>query len=85
MAVEFIHGIVRAVYLAPYVGDFRSRQIGVFTGSILIMVIASLTVRGMRANRLSLQIIAGLVWLALTVLFELAARVNDFETAGKGV
>jgi hypothetical protein len=72
MGAEFIHGVARATFLAPYVGDFRSRQIGVFTGSLLILLIASLTVRRIRADRTSLQMVAGSIWLVLTVAFELS-------------
>ena len=31
IAVEFIHGILRAIFLVPVEGDFRARQIGLFT------------------------------------------------------
>jgi hypothetical protein len=40
IVAEILHGIVRAVFLVPLVGDFRSSQIGVFSGSIIIPVIA---------------------------------------------
>ena len=39
--VEVFHGIARTVLLAPLVGDFRARQIAVFTGSILILIVAA--------------------------------------------
>ena len=35
MAVEFVHGTLRWLLLRPRVGDFRSGQIGLFTGSVL--------------------------------------------------
>jgi hypothetical protein len=38
--VEIIHGIVRGILLVPKTGDLRSRQIGVFTGSLLIFAVA---------------------------------------------
>jgi hypothetical protein len=44
IAVEIIHGILRAIALVPLVGEFRSNQIGVFTGSAIIFVIAYLTI-----------------------------------------
>ena len=44
IAVEFVRGILRALFLVPVVGDFRARQIGVSTGSILILAVAYLLV-----------------------------------------
>lgn len=42
MAVEFVHGTLRWIFLRPRVGDFRSGQIGVFTGSVLFLLIVYL-------------------------------------------
>ena len=39
ITAEVVHGIVRTLVLTPAVGDFRARQIGVFTGSLLILLI----------------------------------------------
>jgi hypothetical protein len=45
MAAEIVHGIARTLWLAPVVGDFRARQIAVFSGSLLILLIVSVTIR----------------------------------------
>ncbi len=45
MLVETVHGILRSLYLAPVVGDFRARQIGVGIGSLLILVVILLSIR----------------------------------------
>ena len=50
ITAELVHGIVRALVLAPVVGDFRARQLGVFTGSLLILLITALTIRWIRAR-----------------------------------
>ena len=34
IVAEIVHGIARGILLVPRVGEFRSNQIGVFTGSI---------------------------------------------------
>jgi hypothetical protein len=34
MAAEVVHGAVRALFLAPAVGDFRARQLAVFSGAL---------------------------------------------------
>ena len=33
IVAEIMHGILRRIFLVPCVGQFRSNQIGVFTGS----------------------------------------------------
>jgi len=71
IAVEFVHGIVRTLLIVPHLGDFPARQVGVFTGSILILLIAYLFVPWIGAENTSTLILAGLVWLLLTVGFEL--------------
>lgn len=71
IAVEFIHGIVREILLTPIAGDFRARQISVFTGSVLILILSCLFVRWLGAVSHQALIATGLFWLALTLLFEL--------------
>ena len=70
IAVEFVHGIVRAVFLVPIVGDFRSRQIGVFTGSVLILAVAYLLLPLLKVSDRNSLVSIGVVWLVLTVAFE---------------
>lgn len=72
MVAESIHGTLRTLLLAPLVGDFKARQISVFTGSLLMLAVAYLFVRWIRAGTTGRLLAVGLVWLALTVLFELA-------------
>ncbi|MFN0109225.1 MAG: hypothetical protein ACKVZH_10270 [Blastocatellia bacterium] len=67
---ESLHGIARTLLLEPYVGDFRARQIAVFTGAAIILGIAVLFVQWLRAKRASELIQVGLLWLCLTVAFE---------------
>jgi len=43
--------VARAAFLVPYVGEFRSNQIGVFTGSVIILAIALAAVRWIGATR----------------------------------
>jgi hypothetical protein len=69
---ESVHGTLRALFLAPAVGDFQSRQLSVFTGSLLILLVAYLCIRWIRAVTAGSLIIVGLVWLALTLLFEVS-------------
>lgn len=70
IAVEFIHGTLRTIFLVPVVGDFRSRQAGVFTGSLLILAVAYLTVPWLHAAGAKSLISVGVLWTVLTVTFE---------------
>ena len=76
LAAEFAHGIARTLWLAPLVGDLASRQIGVATGSALILGIAWLTVRWIGAQSRRQWLAVGALWVVLMVLAEaLLARL----------
>jgi hypothetical protein len=70
ICAEIVHGILRAILLVPIVGEFRSNQIGVFTGSAIILAIAYFTIRWIGAKRTTELLTVGLTWLLLTVAFE---------------
>jgi hypothetical protein len=71
LCTEFLHGILRTVLLVPYIGDFHARQIGVFSGSILIIIIVCLFIRWIGAQTVRSLIATGIIWLILMLLFEL--------------
>jgi apolipoprotein N-acyltransferase len=64
-ALEVVHGVLRTMWLVPLVGDFRARQVGVLTGSLLILAVALLAIRwiGARGRRDLLRV--GLLWVVL--------------------
>ncbi len=71
IAAETVHGVLRGMLLVPLVGDFPARQIGVLIGSLLIFAVAYLCIRWIAAGT-ELQLLGvGLLWVALTVLFEI--------------
>lgn len=72
MGAEVVHGILRTIFLAPIVGDFRSRQIGVFTGSLIILAIVFLFIRWIGLWKRSSQIAVGFTWLVFTLVFEIS-------------
>ena len=72
MSAEVLHGIARTFWLVPIVGDFQSRQIGVFTGSMMNLAVAALFIRWIHPARVADALIVGITWLALTVTFEVA-------------
>jgi hypothetical protein len=70
IAVESIYGIVRTLFLVPRIGDLPARQLGVFTGSLLIFAVSLLFVRWLGATTKQLFAI-GIFWVILTVSFEI--------------
>ena len=71
MLAETVHGILRAFFLVPMVGDRASRQIGVPVGSLLILILAFLFAKWIQAKSFKAQLGIGLFWVFLTVLFEI--------------
>jgi len=70
ICAEILHGILRGIFLVPHVGEFRSSQIGVFTGSVIILAIALVFVRWIGAPRTTALLAVGVLWLVLTLAFE---------------
>lgn len=71
IAVETVNGIIRNGLIAPAIGDFRSRQIGVFIGIVLIFAIALTFVRWIGDASTASLFVVGVMWVTLTVAFEL--------------
>jgi len=69
-AVEVAHGILRARLLAPRVGDLRSRQIGVFSGSVLILLIAYFAIPWLCPVTAFVAGLIGLLWFFAMLVFE---------------
>jgi hypothetical protein len=69
--VEVLHGVARTMLLAPVVGDFRARQIAVFTGSFLVVLVATSFIGWLRPASPREAACVGIVWLALTLTFEI--------------
>jgi hypothetical protein len=72
MAAETVHGVLRQILLAPLVGDLRARQIGVVVGSALIYAIVWWLGRSIGARTVRSQLAVGVVWVTLTLAFELS-------------
>ena len=69
--VEVFHGLVRTLFLAPVLGDFRARQVAVFTGSVLILMVATVFIRWIRPANAGEAVAIGTLWLVLTLAFEI--------------
>ena len=70
IGAKIVHGTVRTIVLMPRVGDARARQIGVFTGSLVNFGITRLFIRWIGARTTRALIGIGVVWVVLTVAFE---------------
>lgn len=68
--VETVHGSLRVRYLNRPLGDHRARQVGVFTGSALILAIAWLTAPWLAAPSATAAWGVGGLWLGLMLAFE---------------
>ncbi|MEQ1763556.1 MAG: hypothetical protein ABL984_10470, partial [Pyrinomonadaceae bacterium] len=68
---ETAHGMLRQLLLEPLIGDFRARQVSVFFGSLLILAIAFIFVRWLKGNSVFDFVLIGILWVALTVSFEI--------------
>lgn len=68
---ETLHGIIRQLFITPVMGDLPARQLGVATGSLIILAIACACIRWMGAHTLAMQLKAGALWVALIVVFEI--------------
>lgn len=69
-AAEVVHGILRMQLLRPLLGDLRARQVAIVSGSLIILAIAFLTRRFLRAATTGRQIAVGAFWATLMVAFD---------------
>lgn len=71
-AAEVAQGVLRVRFLNRHLGDHRARQLGVVSGSALVLLIAWLTRDWVGAHTRSGQWLVGGLWLALMFAFDLA-------------
>jgi hypothetical protein len=71
VAAESVHGTLRRLLLEPMVGDLPARQISVFTGAVIIFVIAWMFARWLRLPSRPAALAVGGLWVALTLVFEI--------------
>lgn len=72
IGAESLHGTLRELLLRPYVGDLRARQLALFTGSVIVVGVACVVTRWIRADTPRTRWLVGLLWLALTLAFEVS-------------
>jgi hypothetical protein len=69
---EVLHGILRVRLLNRRVGDHRARQVAVFSGSAIILLIAWVSVPWIGVNTIGQCVGVGFMWLVLMLAFEIA-------------
>jgi hypothetical protein len=79
MLAESVHGFLRGIWLTPLVGDFTARQISVFNGALLIFIITWIFIRWMNLKTKRSLLIAGTIWVLLTVIFEISLGKGVFQ------
>jgi len=68
---EILHGILRVRFLNRRVGDRRARQIGVFSGSAIILAVAWFAAPRIGANTMRQLLGVGSFWLMLMLALEI--------------
>ncbi|MCW5764581.1 MAG: hypothetical protein KIT68_01230 [Phycisphaeraceae bacterium] len=76
IACETVLGALRGALVAPAVGDWRARQLGVPIGLAVIVGVGMLTARWIGTRTTGQRLAVGALWVALTVAFELALGVG---------
>jgi hypothetical protein len=79
IVAESIHGTLRTLYLAPAIGDLQARQVGVFSGTLIIFLVALAFSRWLGARTRHQLLAVGALWVVLTVSFEIALGRGVFH------
>jgi len=79
IVAESIHGTLRTLYLAPAIGDLQARQVGMFSGTLIIFLVALALSRWLGARTRHQLLAVGALWVVLTVSFEIALGRGVFQ------
>jgi hypothetical protein len=69
---ETLHGILRVVFVTPKLGDRRARQVGVLSGSVIILLLGWCMVPWIGPSSRQESLMTGALWVSLMLAFELA-------------
>ena len=82
MAIETVHGILRAIFLVPRVGEELAGQIGWPVGLVIVFTITLLLIRRTKLRTVRALLALGAVWAVLTFFFEVAiGLLRGFDVA----
>ena len=79
IAAESVNGTLRTLYLAPVIGDFPARRVGVLIAIAIIFLITLAFTRWMGACTRAQLLGIGLLWVGLTLVFEFALGLGVFH------
>lgn len=71
IAAESLNGTIRELWLIPTLGNTQAHRIAFIIGSILVLTVATLSIRWLHASRITQLIQIGLLWVLLTLAFEI--------------
>jgi undecaprenyl-diphosphatase len=71
MGLEFVHGALRNLLIAPWLGDFPARQWSVLTASCINFAVAYWSYRKLGITDIFSRWVVGFCWLFLSLIFEL--------------
>jgi hypothetical protein len=72
MLAETLHGLWRVKVLDLWTGDAAARDISVFTGSLVILLITLACIGLIAARSARTLVLVGFTWMVLTIAYELA-------------
>jgi hypothetical protein len=79
-AVETLHGVLRALFVVPAIGEAAAQRMGFIVASALVIAVAWWSSRWLGATSRAAQLKVGLLWLLLMFGFELAVgRARGFS------
>ncbi len=79
MAAETLQGLWRVKVLALWIGDEFARDVGVFTGSLIILLITFACIDWIPARDSRTLLRVGWTWVVLTIGYELALGRFAFD------
>jgi hypothetical protein len=79
MAAETLQGLWRVKLLTGWLGDEFARDAGVFTGSLILLLIAFVCLDWIQARDRSTQLLVGSTWVALTIAYDVALGRLAFD------
>ena len=79
MAAETLQGLWRVKVLALWIGDEFARDVSVFTGSLIILLIAFACIDWIPAHDVRTLLRVGGTWVVLTIGYELALGRFAFD------
>jgi hypothetical protein len=79
MAAETMQGLWRAKVLALWIGDEFARDVGVFIGSLIILLITFACIDWIPAHEARTLLRVGASWVVLTIGYELALGRLAFD------